>query len=81
MRFYTSKVYREKVQKMDIPFFPFVRARELDVNKIDETFPDRKKHKSQVAKLNHDIIHVFINQGPEYYHDLKDIHQAFPLSY
>ena len=77
VRFYTSTVYREKVQKMDIAFFPFVRARELDVDKIDETFPDRKNHKSQVAKLNHDIINVFIKQGPEYYEDLKDVRKSF----
>ncbi|HVF81637.1 MAG TPA: nucleotide disphospho-sugar-binding domain-containing protein [Flavisolibacter sp.] len=79
VRFYTASAYREKVQKMDIPFFPFVRARELDVDKIDETFPDRKKHKSQVAKLNHDIINVFIKQGPEYYEDLKAVRQTFPF--
>ena len=77
VRFYTSTVYREKVQKMDIPFFPFVRARELDVDKIDETFPDRKHHKSQVAKLNHDIINVFIKQGPEYYADLQEVRKSF----
>ena len=77
VRFYTSTLYREKVQKMDIAFFPFVRARELDVDKIDETFPDRKNHKSQVAKLNHDIINVFIKQGPEYYEDLKDVRKTF----
>ena len=77
VRFYTSAAYREKVQRMDIPFLPFVRARELDVDKIDETFPDRKHHKSQVAKLNHDIINVFIKQGPEYYADLQDIYKTF----
>ncbi|RYF82387.1 MAG: glycosyltransferase [Chitinophagaceae bacterium] len=79
VRFYTASNYREKVEKMGIPYFPFVRARELDVDKIDETFPDRKHHKSQVAKLNHDIINVFIKQGPEYYADLKEVHEQFPF--
>lgn len=79
VRFYTASNYREKVEKMDIPYFPFVRARELDVNKIDETFPDRKNHKSQIAKLNHDTIEVFIKQGPEFYADVKEIHQQFPF--
>ncbi|RYZ30112.1 MAG: glycosyltransferase [Chitinophagaceae bacterium] len=79
VRFYTASNYREKVEKMKIPYFPFVRARELDVDKIDETFPDRKNHKSQVARLNHDIINVFIKQGPEYYTDLKDIRRQFPF--
>jgi MGT family glycosyltransferase len=79
VRFYAAQVYREKIGKMGIPHYPFVRARELDVNKIDETFPDRKNHKSQIAKLNHDIINVFIRQGPEYYADMKAIHQQFPF--
>lgn len=77
VRFYTAAAYREKVERLNIPYFPFVRARELDVDKIDETFPDRKQHKSQIAKLNYDIINVFIKQGPEYYEDLKDIRQTF----
>lgn len=79
VRFYAASNYRQKIERMNIPYFPFVRARELDVDKIDETFPDRKHHKSQIAKLNHDIINVFIRQGPEYYADLQEVHQIFPF--
>ena len=77
VRFYTAVAYKEKVEKLGLPFYPFVRARELDTEKIDEIFPDRKHHKSQVAKLNHDVINVFIKQGPEYYADVKDIYEEF----
>lgn len=77
VRFYTAVAYKEKVEKLGLPFYPFVRARELDVDKIDEIFPDRKHHKSQAAKLNHDIINVFIKQGPEYFEDLKDVRKDF----
>ncbi len=77
VRFYTASAYRGKIQQMDIPFFPFVRARELDVDKIDETFPGRRRHKLQIAKLNHDIINVFVKQGPEYYADLLDVRKTF----
>lgn len=79
VRFYTAGAYRQKVEKLGIPFFPFVKARELDTDKIDEMFPDRKHHKSQIAKLNHDIINVFIKQGPEYYADLTEVRKAFPF--
>ncbi|HUC81325.1 MAG TPA: nucleotide disphospho-sugar-binding domain-containing protein [Flavisolibacter sp.] len=79
VRFYAASAYREKVEKMNLPYYPFVRARELDVNKIDETFPERKNHKSQIAKLNHDTINVFIKQGPEFYADVKEIYQQFPF--
>lgn len=77
VRFYTAVAYKEKVEKLGIPFFPFVKAQELDSDRIDEMFPDRKHHKSQIAKLNHDIINVFIKQGPEYYADLKEVRKVF----
>ena len=79
VRFYTGSAYREKVGKLGIPFFPFVNAMEMDVDRIDELFPDRKASKSQIAKLNHDIINVFIKRGPEYFEDLKAIHHIFPF--
>jgi MGT family glycosyltransferase len=79
VRFYTASNYREKVERLNIPFYPFVKARELDVDKIDETFPDRKHCKSPVSKLNYDVINVFIKQGPEYFNDLKAIRQSFPF--
>lgn len=77
VRFYTAEAYKEKVESLGIPFYPFVRARELDVNKIDEIFPDRKKQKTFIAKLNHDITEVFIKQGPEFYADVQDVYKDF----
>jgi hypothetical protein len=46
---------------------------------MEALFPERKKHKSQVAKLKFDMINVFILRGPEYYEDIREIYEEFPF--
>jgi len=77
VRWYTSKTYQAKLQKLAIPFYPFNKALEITGDNVDAILPERKQKKSPVAKLNFDIINVFINRGPEYYQDLKAIQQDF----
>lgn len=78
VRWYTSKKYESKIAKLNIPFYGFKKALDFASNPdIDAVFPDRKKYKSQVAKLKHDMINVFIVRSPEYYADLKDIYEEF----
>lgn len=80
VRWYTSKKYQPKIEKLDIPFYGLNKAVDFAADPdIDKIFPERKKHKSQVAKLKFDMIHVFILRAPEYYEDIKDIHEEFPF--
>ena len=79
VRWYTGSIYRQKIERLGIPYLAPVKAKDLDPNKLEELFPDRQNYKSQVAKLNYDIINVFINQGPKYYEDLKAIYKNFPF--
>lgn len=79
VRWYTSKKYREKLRHLGIPHYELVRAKDFAEGEIDEVFPERKQHKSQVAKLKFDLINAFILRGPEYFDDLQEIHQAFPF--
>ena len=78
VRWYTSKKYEEKISKLGIPFYGLRKAKDLGATTdIDVLFPDRKNHKSQVAKLKYDMIHVFILRGPEYFEDLQEIYEEF----
>src|SRR4028119_1490501 len=79
VRWYTSDTYREKIEKLDVMHYPLKKALDVSVSKIEEVFPDREKHKSQVSKLKYDIKHAFILRGPEYFEDIKDIHNDFPF--
>src|SRR5215213_3813773 len=78
VRWYTAKKYEEKIQRLGIPFYGLKRAVDFSANpEIENVFPERKKYKSQVAKLKFDMINVFILRSTEYYEDLKEIHQEF----
>lgn len=80
VRWYTAKKYKEKVKDLGIPFYEFRKALDISASKdIDSIFPDRKKHRGQVAKLKHDMIHAFILRSPEYFQDLQDIYGEFPF--
>jgi MGT family glycosyltransferase len=78
VRWYTSKKYEQKINKLGIPFYGLKKALDFaSMPDIDAVFPDRKKYKGQVAKLKHDMINVFILRSPEYYEDILDIYEEF----
>lgn len=78
VRWYTAKKYEEKIQRLGIPFYGLDKALDFSANpEIEKVFPERKKHKSQVAKLKFDMINVFILRSPEYYEDIKNIYRDF----
>ncbi|TCJ17736.1 glycosyltransferase [Flaviaesturariibacter flavus] len=78
VRWYTSVHYRPKTEALGQQHYPFVKA--MDVHgDIDALFPERSRHRSQVAKLVFDLVEVFILRSPEYFEDLKAIHSEFPF--
>lgn len=80
VRWYTAKKYADKAERLGIPFYPFNKALDISADPdIDKVFPERKKHKGQVAKLKFDMINAFILRSTEYYEDIQDIYAAFPF--
>jgi MGT family glycosyltransferase len=77
VRWYTSNVYAEKIAKLKIPHYPFVKALDIRGDNVDELLPDRVNHKSMVAKLNFDIINFFIQRSTEYFADIQEIYKEF----
>ncbi|MBL7743285.1 MAG: glycosyltransferase [Chitinophagaceae bacterium] len=77
VRWYTSKNYAEKLQRLDIPLLPLKKA--VDISELESAFPERDAIKGQIAKLKFDIINVFVLRGPEYYADLQEIYETFPF--
>ena len=68
-----------KIAKLGIPHYPFKKALDVEANNFDHVFPERARKKSQLAKLNFDLVNAFILRAPEYYADLKDIYREFPF--
>jgi len=77
VRWYTSKSYQQKIEKLNIQHYPFLRGLEISNDDFDATFPERKAIKSQIKKLKFDMIHAFILRAPEYYADILDIQKSF----
>jgi MGT family glycosyltransferase len=79
VRWYTSVTYIEKLKKLNIHHYRFIKAKEVINNNFDEAFPERTKLKNNVKKLVYDIINAFILRAPEYYEDMLEIRESFPF--
>src|SRR5205807_3020912 len=77
VRWYSSSIYADKIRELHIPYYPFKKALEVTPGNMDEVFPERQDHKSQVSKLRFDMINFFILRSTEYYADIAEIRQSF----
>ncbi len=79
VRWYTGRTYESRLRKLDIPFYPFVRAQEMNQDNLDEVFPERKAIKNAVGKIKFDIKYAFVRASINYFEDIRDIHRKFPF--
>jgi UDP:flavonoid glycosyltransferase YjiC (YdhE family) len=79
VRWYSSSMYKQKIQKMGILYYPFVKAMNITQENMGEIFPERERIKGKVEKLNFDIINFFVLRGPEYFEDITAIYEEFPF--
>ena len=77
VRWYTSAAYQPKLESYNIPFYPQKSATDFANADPETLFPERESYKSQIAKLNFDITHVFVKEGPKFYEDIQDIYREF----
>lgn len=76
VRWYTSPYFKKKMEKLEIPFYPFETVQEIDLNDPAQA-EARNAIDDPIEKLNYDFIHVFIERGPEYYADVLKIYESF----
>jgi len=74
---YTSGIYREKLNKLGIRIFPFIRAKDINSTTLNEIFPERLSFTEAGDKANFDLINVFIKQGPDNFLDILDLRKSF----
>jgi len=79
VRFYTQEFYKEKIEKMGIPFYPFVKAPQANVMNFESFYPERAKIKSQVGKFRYDLEQFFVGNTMKCFEDIKEIHKEFPF--
>ncbi len=79
VRWYTQNVFEEKIKRLGIHYYPFRKAIQHNHSNLDEVFPERLKHKSQLKKLNHDLRNVFVLRATEFFEDIQQINEEFPF--
>lgn len=77
VRWYTQDYYAAKLKKLQIPHYPFVLAQQINQVDLEAIFPERRKYNNVIKKVNFDIQHVFVKQGPLYYQDILNIENEF----
>lgn len=77
VRWYTSKMFEQKLQRLGIIHYPFKKALEVNQFNVNEVFPQRKKLKAGVPQLKFDLKHLFIYRAAEYFEDIKEIKKEF----
>jgi MGT family glycosyltransferase len=79
VRWYSARSYEEKINRLNIPFYPFEKALEINGENLPDLFPERAEIKGQVPRLRFDMINVFILRSTEYYEDIKAINHSWPF--
>ena len=76
VRWYTSKIYSEKLKALGIPHYPFVNAEELNGQNLALKLPEIKLAPGpEKGKLY--LKNLFINRAKEYYEDIRSIYSTF----
>ncbi len=79
VRWYASSKYTSEIAEMDMHHYPFRQAADIHAGDMDAHFPERKKIKNPIGKINFDIVNFFVNRGPEYMRDISNINDDFPI--
>jgi MGT family glycosyltransferase len=79
VRWYTSEIYTDKMEDLEIPLYPFKRAVDINASNVAEMLSGRALIADPVEKLDYDMLHVFAKRGSEYLEDIQAIYQSFPF--
>ena len=79
VRWYVGGHYGEKVKKLGLKHYPFIKAQTVNQENLDLIFPGRKRIQGTVARLRFDINEVFLLRAPEFVEDLTDIYGEWPF--
>lgn len=78
VRWYTGPSYAAKLQRLNIPHYPFQRATEITGDNIGELFPERAKLHGP-ALIRFDGKHMMVMNTGNYFEDIQEINASFPF--
>lgn len=78
VRWYASSIYKDKLQRMDIPYYPFVKAPDINGNNLHQLVPEIKTAGGVEKSILYQK-HLFAGHAIENYDDIRQIHESFPF--
>jgi UDP:flavonoid glycosyltransferase YjiC (YdhE family) len=72
VRWYAASKYIPKLERLGIPFYPFVRASEVDASNIGELYPERARLRG-LALIRFDGNIFFVSDVGNHFEDVRDI--------
>jgi len=76
VRWYTSETFSERLNKLDIPHYPFIKALELSGQNLGTIIPEIKTAAGpQKGRLY--LKNLFIDRATEYFEDISEIFNDF----
>lgn len=78
VRWYVSAIFKDKLEKLDMPLYPYVKALDINVQNMHLLIPGLET-KDPVKKTKLYLEYMFTGRATEYYEDIRDIYQSFPF--
>ena len=79
VRWYVGGHYGEKVTKLGLHHYPFIKAKTVNQENLDILFPARSKMRGIIARLRFDINQVFLLRAPEFVEDVTAVYDTWPF--
>lgn len=76
---YTSALFKEKMEELGIHLHPFVTAKDANTSNFETMFPERSLIDDPAARLDFDLSEVFARRSTEYYEDIRNLYRSFPF--
>lgn len=77
VRWYSGSIFKEKIDRLGIPYYPFKKALDFNQHNVHIHFPERDKIRGAVGKLKYDLKTAFILRSTEFYEDIREIDESW----
>jgi UDP:flavonoid glycosyltransferase YjiC (YdhE family) len=77
VRWYSGSIFKEKIDRLGIPYYPFKKALDFNQHNVHILFPERDKIRGAVGKLKYDLKTAFILRSTEFYEDISEIDESW----
>jgi len=78
VRWYAGPAYGSKIDRLDMPWFPYQRATEVMAGNLNELFPGRAALKGP-KRISFDLDKFFVSQVENHFDDVVAIREEWPF--